>query len=229
MLSSKSSDDPPASAAVQLLIRGTSMGLRHKSIRLRVLLLIIIPLLSLLGVYAYATTTTVETAVQLLHGTQVNNVSVQPAANIMKAIAVEREAAVMYLVDPTPQAQGALAKAEAGTNQTTGAFLQVYRSDELAKAGATTTDQQLAVVLVNADNTLPALRAKVAARSIPPQDLVNDYSSVVLAGYNFLMASILRTDISQSIVTTALQQTDLFLAEELALQESDLYVGALAQ
>jgi len=50
------------------------MGLRHKSIRLRILLLILVPLLSLLGVYAYATGTTVQQAIALLHGSQVNNV-----------------------------------------------------------------------------------------------------------------------------------------------------------
>ena len=44
------------------------MGLRHKSIRLRVILLVLIPVVSLIGVYAYATSTTVRTAVDLVSG-----------------------------------------------------------------------------------------------------------------------------------------------------------------
>ncbi len=56
------------------------MGLRHKSIRLRVLLLILVPLLSLVGVYAYATTSTVREAVSLARAGQVDEVSVTPDA-----------------------------------------------------------------------------------------------------------------------------------------------------
>ncbi len=203
------------------------MGLRHKSIRLRVLLLIIIPLLSLLGVYAYATTTTTETAVSLLHGSQVNNVSVQPAANIMKAIAVERMDAVIYIVAPTPKAQAALAKSQATTNGAVAAYLAVLKSGALAKAGASALDQNLSIVLEQQVNTLPGLRDKVTSRSITPQNAINAYSGIVLAGYQFMQQSILKTNINQDIVTTAQQQINLFLAEELVLQESDLYTGAL--
>ena len=51
------------------------MGLRHKSIRLRVLLLILVPLLSLIGVYAFATTQTAREAIDLARAKAVENVT----------------------------------------------------------------------------------------------------------------------------------------------------------
>jgi hypothetical protein len=92
------------------------MGLRHKSIRLRVLLLILVPLLSLLGVYAYATTQTARQAIDLAHAGQVANVSVAPTSALITAVAAERSAAVLYLAVPTPAGLAPLTKAEGATN-----------------------------------------------------------------------------------------------------------------
>ena len=60
----------------------TVMGLRHKSIRLRVLLLILVPVLSLVGVYAYAATITVNAAVNLQKAKTVKNVTAEPAGAV---------------------------------------------------------------------------------------------------------------------------------------------------
>jgi signal transduction histidine kinase len=202
------------------------MGLRHKSIRLRVLLLILVPLLSLAGVYAYATTSTVREAVSLARAGQVDEVSVTPDARLMTELAAERSLAVADLAAPTATAAAALAQQEALTDAAVRGFDGLGRSGPILSS-ASALDRQLARRLIAQAAGLGALRGQVSARSLGPQAVISQYSAMIYTGYQFMEQAVLTTDISPAIVTTAQQQINLFESEELALQESDVYVGAL--
>ncbi len=202
------------------------MGLRHKSIRLRVLLLILVPLLSLVGVYAYATTSTVREAVSLARAGQVDEVSVTPDARLMTELAAERSLAVVDLAAPTARAAAALAQQEALTDAAVRRFDGLGRSGPILSS-ASALDRQLARRLIAQAGGLGALRGQVSARSLGPQAVISQYSAMIYTGYQFMEQAVLTTDISPAIVTTAQQQINLFESEELALQESDVYVGAL--
>jgi signal transduction histidine kinase len=198
------------------------MGLRHRSIRLRVILLVLIPLASLIGVYSYATTTTVRTAVDLVRAGTVANVTVTPTSGFVKAIDAERNLAVTYLVNPTGPALTKLGKQEALTTRALKAFEGVSMSGPIA-ANASPLEKSTAATLISDAKGLSALRTSVAADGITRQAVIRQYSALATDGYQVIEQAIQKTNISQSIVTTALQQTNIYEAEQLVLQESDLY------
>jgi signal transduction histidine kinase len=203
------------------------MGLRHKSIRLRVILLVLIPLASLIGVYAYATSTTVATAVDLVRAGTVSDVTVTPTSNLVKAIDAERSLAVAYLVNPTQAGLARLDKQEALTDATLKTFEGVSRSGPIA-ANASPLEKSMVATLISATKGvpgLPGLRASVAANGITRQQAITQYSALAIDGYRVIDQAIQKTNINQAIVTTAQQQTSIYEAAQFLLQESDLYVG----
>ncbi|HEY2284196.1 MAG TPA: nitrate- and nitrite sensing domain-containing protein [Streptosporangiaceae bacterium] len=202
------------------------MGLRHKSIRLRILLLILVPLLSLIAVYGYNTAGATRTAVDLVHAGTVATDTVNPDAALMNALATERSKAVLYVAAPNPEALAALQKDQAATNKALAAFKHTTGLGPIA-ANASALDKRLVASFISATSMLPALRAQVTDRSITVPAVVTQYSGLVLDGYDVMQQSIQKTNISQQIVTTSQQGVNLFLAEMLALQESDLYVGSV--
>jgi signal transduction histidine kinase len=202
------------------------MGLRHKSIRLRVLLLILVPLLSLLGVYAFATTQTARQAIDLAHAGQVANVSVAPTSALITAVAAERSAAVLYLAVPTPKGLAALTKAEGATNKAVKRFEGASMSGPVA-AGASELDKVDTQQLIKASAQLAGLRTSVTARGLTLLDAINQYSAIVNLGNTVIQQEIQKANIAVPIVTTAEQQTYFYESAEIALQESDLYVSSV--
>ncbi|HMH90823.1 MAG TPA: hypothetical protein VK586_07015, partial [Streptosporangiaceae bacterium] len=76
------------------------MQLRHRSIRARTFFLVLVPLLSLLGLYAFATTLTARDAVTLAHATTVRNSIADPIGFYATEIQGERILATIYLAAP---------------------------------------------------------------------------------------------------------------------------------
>ncbi|HMH94406.1 MAG TPA: nitrate- and nitrite sensing domain-containing protein [Streptosporangiaceae bacterium] len=202
------------------------MGLRHKSIRLRVLLLILVPLLSLVGVYAYATTQTARQAIDLAHAGQVANVSVSPTSALITAVAAERSAAMLYLAVPTPEGLAALTKAEGATNKAVKTFQGASMSGPVA-AGASELDKVDTRLLIKAAGQLAGLRTSVTARGLTLMDALKQYSAITDLGNTVIQQEIQKANIAVPIVTTAEQQTYFYESVEIALQESDLYVSSV--
>jgi signal transduction histidine kinase len=206
------------------------MGLRHRSIRLRVILLVLIPLVSLIGVYSYATTTTVRTAVALVRAGTVANVTVTPTTALVKQIDAERTLAVLYLVNPTNPALAKLNKQETLTNAALKRFEGVDMSGPL-ETNSSPLEKSMAATLITATTGTPGLvglRASVASNGITRQEAINQYSAIATDGYRVVVQAIQKTGVSQSIVTTALQQTEMYRAALILQEESDLYIGDAA-
>jgi len=206
------------------------MGLRHKSIRFRVLLLVLVPLVSLIGVYSYATTGAVRSAVRLVRAGTVANVTITPTSNLMKQLDAERSLAVTYLVSPTSQVLSDYNRQQARTSAALKKFEGVSMSGPIA-ANASPLEKAMAATLINATRSFPGLvglRANVASNGITRQTAVSEYSALVHDGYRVIYQAIQKTGISESVVTTALQQTNMDEAGQLLLQESDLYAGDAA-
>jgi signal transduction histidine kinase len=206
------------------------MGLRHKSIRFRVLLLVLLPLVSLIGVYSYATTGAVRSAVRLVRAGAVANVTVTPTSNLMKQLDAERSLAVTYLVHPTSQALSSYNRQQARTSAALKKFEGVSMSGPIA-ANASPLEKAMAATLIDATRSFPGLvglRANVVSNGITRQTAISEYSALVHDGYRVIYQAIQKTGISESVVTTALQQTNMDEAGQLLLQESDLYAGDAA-
>jgi hypothetical protein len=71
--------------------------LRHTSIRTRMFLLVSVPLLALIAVYAYAVVGQFGTAVGLANAGKVSGTTIAPLSDTMVALNAERTGAVLYL------------------------------------------------------------------------------------------------------------------------------------
>ena len=94
------------------------MGLRLRSVRQRILLLVLVPVLSLIGLYAYSTAVFATQAINLARTNVLKNSTAQPAGNFYGAVGTERPLALVYLARPTAGALTQLKAAEAKTQAT---------------------------------------------------------------------------------------------------------------
>src|SRR5262252_3028386 len=92
------------------------MTWRIRSVRKRILLLALVPLLSLFGLYVFSTSSTARNAINLARANTLKNATGQPAGNFEAAIQTERLLAALYLAAPTPANQAKLNAAERATN-----------------------------------------------------------------------------------------------------------------
>jgi hypothetical protein len=75
----------------------TAMRLRRTSIRVRVFLLVLVPLLALIGVYGFAVAGQLGTAVGLSNAGKVGGATITPMSKLLVALNAERSLAVGYL------------------------------------------------------------------------------------------------------------------------------------
>src|ERR1700724_1297340 len=84
------------------LQRGSVMGSRGRSIRLRIYFLVAIPLVAMIGLLAYVAGTSVNNAINLDRAPNLINATSLPTAEFVALVQNERAAAVVYLFQPTP-------------------------------------------------------------------------------------------------------------------------------
>jgi signal transduction histidine kinase len=199
------------------------MGLRHRSIRLRVLLLVLIPVVSLIGVYAYAATATASAAVSLARAKAVHNLVGSPVSAIQAQVDTERGQALMYLARPTGPALERFIAQGTVTDRSVHAFRVALRS------GAYTRDAspqaKAAIKAFNAAiGTLPELRMEVIGGTIDRPQVLTGYSAVVTAGYRVAEEAIEQFG-SIPIVDQSLNIISLGEARQLAIEEADLFAS----
>src|SRR5258705_292642 len=77
------------------------MGLRLRSIRQRIFLLVLVPVISLIALYLFATFITLRGALTLSEASTIKSATGQPAGAFLSQIDAERPLAVVYLSSPT--------------------------------------------------------------------------------------------------------------------------------
>ena len=139
------------------------MGLHRRSIRLRILLLVLIPIVSLLGLYAFAVSITARDAINLTRSKTVKNTIGLPTGRLEAQVDAERLLAVVYLASPNPQSQAALNAQELATSKARSAFAAAA-SSSAATGSASPQEKQAFAALLREIAGLPAPRASVTAR-----------------------------------------------------------------
>ncbi len=203
------------------------MRLRHTSIRVRVFLLVLIPLVATIGIYAYAVGGESGTAVGLANAGKVSGATIRPLSATLVALSAERDAAVRYLVAPSSQDMAALQQQEGATDKAARVAEGVRKSGPVV-ANASALEKTAAATFVRDLGTLSALRADVASRSIGTTAAINDYSAIMDAGIPVAEQAIQETYIGQSLATTARAEVSLYAAAMIAAEENDLYSADLA-
>jgi signal transduction histidine kinase len=203
------------------------MRLRHTSIRVRVFLLVLIPLLATIGIYTYAVAGQFGTAVGLANAGKVSGATIRPLSATLLAMSAERDAAVRYLVAPSSQAMAALQQQEAATDKAARVAEGVSKSG-LVVANASALEKTAAAKFVRDLGALSALRGQVASGRISTTAAINQYSAIMDAGIPVAEQAIQETYIGESLATTARAEVNLYAAAMLAAEENDLYSADLA-
>ena len=77
------------------------MGSRGRSIRLRIYFLVAIPLITMLGLFAYVAYTSTTTYLNLDRAPNLINATAEPLTNFVNKLQAERRAAVVYASHPS--------------------------------------------------------------------------------------------------------------------------------
>ncbi len=197
------------------------MGLRRRSIRLRIFVLVLIPILCLTGVYAFAATITASNAIKLSHEKRVYNTISLPSGSLESALDAERVYAAVYLADPAPINLGLLQAQEHKTDQAVATF----KAAAAAAVGSESVAEKQAFATMLAEvATLPALRAQIASHAISRPRVINVYGNMINQDGILEEQIILQQD-DVSIAASSLTLNRTGNIVNLLLQEEALLLG----
>jgi CHASE3 domain sensor protein len=202
------------------------MRLRRTSIRVRVFLLVLIPLLALIGVYGFAVAGELGTAVGLSNAGKVAGATITPTSKLLVALNAERSLAVGYLGTGSGTFLTEYRAQAAGTDKALRVLEDISGSGPVT-ANASPLEKSAAASFLTAAKTLPALRSQVADRGVSSSSVITQYSAIVSDGIQVIAQSLQETYVSQSLAATSREEVNLYESEMLVLQENDVYTAAL--
>ena len=197
------------------------MRLRSLSIRLRILLLVAIPILSLIGVYAFAATTTASDAINLSRSRTLKDTIGTPTGNYEAQIDTERLLAVAYLAAPVPSNLATLRAQETKTVATENAFKKAVGN---VIGNASPGVKQAIASLIKVSNGIPALRSQIASLAVSRPAVISAYDNVINAADTVLNQTILEEN-NVGVATQSLALVRVGRAEDILLQEDALING----
>jgi len=205
------------------------MSLRRRSVLLRVALLVMVPLVLLVGLFAFTVTASVSGALTLTRSRDVMDDLGPPVAALQRALSRERALLVVYGAHPTPAAQAALQQQETATSRAVASFTTAAGTGSVmrsASAGAEKAVDALEASLAG----LPGLRVKIAERAISGQQAFTAYSDMIAAAYQVLEQGIIQegnaTQVLSAIAVIELAVSNEYLQQESALLNGDFAAGA---
>ena len=202
------------------------MTWRLRSVRKRILLLALIPLLSLFGLYVFTTSITARNAINLARATTLKNATGQPTGNFEGAIQKERLLAVLYLAAPTPANQARLNAVEQATSHQAATLRTSLMSGATMNSASEPQKQAIDTLLADIKN-LPALRAQVAARTISRSAALAGYNTLV-AGSDQVLNQTIRQETNSALVSQGLAFVRIGRAGDLLGQEDAILLGDMA-
>jgi signal transduction histidine kinase len=205
------------------------MGLRRQSIRLRIVLLVAIPILSLIGVYAFAATITATNAINLARSRTLKDTIGTPTGNLEAQIDVERLLAVAYLAAPVPSNLATLRTQETRTEVTQRAFGNAAAA---TMGDASRAEGQAIDGLLRAVAGLGRLRAQIASQAISRPQAIGAYGDIIADADAVLSQAILQennvTLATQSLALVRIGQSEETLLDEDALIDGDAVAGTFS-
>ena len=202
------------------------MGLRLRSIRQRIVLLVLVPVLSLIALYVFATFLTARGAINLSQATTIKTATGQPAGALLSELDAERPLAMVYLSSPTG-ANLAVLQVQQNKTDATARAAAIALTSANTMNNATAPEKRAIATLLKDMKSLPALRAQVHSQIISKSRALDEYDSIVADGYAVIDQAILEQT-NASLVTQALAFVRMGRAEDLMLQESAIISGDLA-
>ena len=204
------------------------MGLRHRSIRLRVGVLITVPVVCLLALYGFVVSVTLGSAVNQKHATTLRNDIANPVAAFQQQVATERAFALLKLANPTDTGVASqLGLREETTQHALAALTAAVESPGVASLAAKPEEAAIRALL-SASKKLTFIRNEIADDAISMRAALADYDAVIDAGYPVIDEALDQLS-SVPVVTQALDVINLDRAAQAAQEEWDLLAGDMAQ
>jgi signal transduction histidine kinase len=202
------------------------MGSRGRSIRLRIFLLVAIPLVTMAGLLAYLTGTLVNNAIEADRAPDLINATSLPAAKFGSYLQTERTAAVVYLFEPTPASLQAYTAATAATDKDEPAFKAAMTS--AATVSSQTPSEATAIGdMITGLNQLAAVRAGVKTQVLTPLRALSLYNQGLAANTKLFQAEAGSVTIAYG-ATQGLGLVAVVQSREALSQEDALLSGMLA-
>src|SRR5262252_434515 len=202
------------------------MSWHMRSVRARVLLLVLIPVLSLFGLYLFITGTTGKDALNLARARALKSTTSEPVSNFLGRLDTERVFALTYLSVPARQNLAKLRAQEAATAHVTGALRAALTFDSTL-SNAAPAAQQAAVTLLRDAADLPRLHSSIASRTVTRPQALTAYNKMIGDSY-LLLRQVILTGTSTPIIAQALTMERIANSGELLQQENALLVSDLA-
>ncbi|MEU9237446.1 sensor histidine kinase [Streptomyces subrutilus] len=163
------------------------MRFRGKSIRRKIVALLLVPLVSLTALWSFATVITGRQAVQLLDVAYVIDKVGYPIEDVVRVIQKERRQTLVVVGDPRASAATAeLAKRRAATDETVEQISANARDPEVIDELSPENAQRLRSILA-ALHGISALRRSVDQNTLDPSQALDLYSRLIDPCYEFLM------------------------------------------
>ncbi|XUZ26472.1 nitrate- and nitrite sensing domain-containing protein [Streptomyces sp. RMIT01] len=162
------------------------MRFRGKSIRRKIVALLLVPLVSLTGLWVFATYITGRQADELMSaGSIVEKVS-EPLEDTVRAVQAERRQTLVFLADPrASDALPVLMGRRAATDRIVGEVRANARAEDVRDALSAADNSRLEAILSAVDG-LEALRESVEKRTISRAKALDFYNGLVDPSYRFL-------------------------------------------
>jgi signal transduction histidine kinase len=202
------------------------MGLRLRSIRQKVLLLVLVPVISLVGLYIFATVITARDAINLARTDTLKNATGVPVGAFLTTLDSERPLALVYLSRPTAPNLAALQAAQGRTDGAIAA-MRVALKSEGTMGNASSPEKQAIFTLAGAVKTLPGLRSQIRTQAITRARAFDDYNTMVQDGYQVLN-QVIRQETSSAVVANGEAFVRMGKSEEMLLREAALVTADLA-
>jgi signal transduction histidine kinase len=204
------------------------MGLRHRSIRMRIFLLVAIPILALMGLYAFAAATTTRAALDLSRTRTVKDKTGLPTGNLEAQAGTERLLAVIYLAAPVPQNLQALQHQEQKTNAASELFSRSVATPATMDSAAPPERQAIEALLKSTTPAaLDSLRSQVTGLRFSRAQAMSAYGAIITEADAVLNRVILQ-ETNVPLATQSLALVRMGRSEQLLLQEDALVIGDLA-
>ncbi|MGY5046481.1 sensor histidine kinase [Streptomyces sp. 900105755] len=176
-------DDVVGIASDNAATRPGGWRIRPRTVRAKVVCLLMVPVMSLLALWAYATVSTAQDVARLRQSQRVDASLRTPVATAVAALQAERAAAVRYATDPAAEQTADLRRLGAGTDQAVAALRlgkdsTVADGEELPSGVA----QRLRAFVTGAEQ-LRALRREVQNRGAGWDAAYGQYTQVIASAF----------------------------------------------
>lgn len=198
--------------------------LRRRSIRMRIIVLVLVPVVALIGLYAVTLSLTLSSFLSLHQSADIHNELTNPVTNVQLQLSKERGLALRYLADPTHARLLQMLSQEVKTDGAVSGYLGVAKkTGPSAGVGERRASEKWAADL----GTLHALRATVESLGLRRASAAVSYSTLIGGADIMLTQAVLPVLTSSALI----QENDILTLDEslqAVVEERDLFSADLA-